>query len=138
MEKTKLGISVGLLGAAIYFAGAFGGILAAVILSGYVLLFEQNAWLKKTAVKAVAVLLCFAVLSAVLGLIPDFMTFLNHLVSIFGGRVSVPALSSLMAMLLKAVDIIRTVLLIALGIKALNQQTVYVPVVDEQIRKHMD
>jgi uncharacterized membrane protein len=138
MEKTKLGVSVGLVGAAIYLAGAFGGILAAVILGGYVLLFEQNAWLKKAAVKAIAVLLCFAVLSAVIGLIPDFLSFLNYLAAIFGGSVHVAVLNNLTSMLLKAVEIIRTVLLIALGLKALNQQTVYVPVVDEQIKKYMD
>ena len=54
MQKTKLGISVGLLGAAIYFTSLFSGYLVPVILTGYVLLFEENDWLRKNAVKAVA------------------------------------------------------------------------------------
>lgn len=36
MQKTRLGISVGLLGAAIYFMGLFSGYLLAVLLAGYV------------------------------------------------------------------------------------------------------
>ena len=44
MQKTKLGISVGLLGAAIYFMGLFGGYLVAVLLAGYILMFEENEW----------------------------------------------------------------------------------------------
>ncbi len=57
VQKTKLGISVGLLGAAIYFMGLFSGYMVAVLLAGYVLLFEENEWLKKSAVKAIAVVL---------------------------------------------------------------------------------
>ena len=52
MQKAKLGISVGLLGAAIYFTSLFSGYLVPVILTGYVLLFEENDWLRKNAVKA--------------------------------------------------------------------------------------
>lgn len=42
MQKTRLGISVGMLGAAIYLTGLFSGYLVAVLLTGYVLLFEEN------------------------------------------------------------------------------------------------
>lgn len=47
MKKTKLGISVGLLGAMLFFSCYFGGYTIAIIIAGYVLLFEENAWLKK-------------------------------------------------------------------------------------------
>lgn len=52
--KTKLGISVGLLGTMVYFAALFGGYTPVILLAGYVLLFEENEWLKKAAIKAVA------------------------------------------------------------------------------------
>lgn len=52
MQKTKLGITVGALGAITFFAGFFGGYLAAIVLAGYALLFEENAWLKRSVVKA--------------------------------------------------------------------------------------
>ena len=60
MQKTRLGISVGMLGATIYLSGLFGGYVAILLLAGYSLLFEENIWLKKSAVKAVALLLFFS------------------------------------------------------------------------------
>ena len=42
MQKTRFGISVGLMGAAIYFVGLFGGYAAMLLLAGDVLLFGEN------------------------------------------------------------------------------------------------
>ena len=42
MQKTRLGITVGALGAITFFAGFFGGYLAAIVLAGYALLFEER------------------------------------------------------------------------------------------------
>ena len=61
MQKTKLGITVGALGAITFFAGFFGGYLAAIVLAGYALLFEENAWLKRSVVKAVVLMVFFSV-----------------------------------------------------------------------------
>ncbi len=69
MQKTKLGISVGLLGAAIYFTSLFSGYLVPVILTGYVLLFEENDWLRKNAVKAVSLMVFFSFIVVVINLI---------------------------------------------------------------------
>ena len=95
MQKTRLGISVGLLGAAIYFMGLFSGYLLAVLLAGYVLLFEENSWLRKNAVKAMSVMAVFSLLITVLNLVPNAIGFINDVVSIFGApapRARVPAL----------------------------------------------
>lgn len=59
MQKTKLGISAGLLGAVLYFMGIFSGYLLVVLLAAYVLVYEENGWLKQSAVRAVAILLVF-------------------------------------------------------------------------------
>ena len=50
MQKSKLGISVGLLGALIYFAGLINP-LAMIVLVGYVLLKEENPWLRKAQLR---------------------------------------------------------------------------------------
>lgn len=93
MQKTRLGISVGLLGAAIYFMGLFSGYLLAVLLAGYVLLFEENSWLRKNAVKAMSVMAVFSLLITVLNLVPNAIGFIN-------GMLKTTALSaSLRAML---------------------------------------
>jgi hypothetical protein len=51
MQKTKFGISVVMMGAAIYFLGLIN-ILGLLVVGGYVLLFESNVWLKKRVIKA--------------------------------------------------------------------------------------
>ena len=137
MQKTKLGITVGLLGAAIYFTGLFGGFLVAVVLAGYSLMFEENKWLKRNAVKAIALMVFFAMLSAVVNLIPDTISFINYVAGIFGGYVNVGILSSITSAIVSAIGIVEKILFIVLGIKALNQGTVVVPVVDKLIGKYM-
>lgn len=137
MQKTRLGISVGLLGAAIYFMGLFSGYLLAVLLAGYVLLFEENSWLRKNAVKAMSVMAVFSLLITVLNPVPNAIGFINDVVSIFGGSFYVAFLSNLISAAVAALNIIEKLLIIGLGVKALTQGTIAVPVVDNLINKYM-
>ena len=57
MPKTKFGITVGLFAAAIYFAAIFGGYVPVLLLGGYALIAEKDGWLKRVAIKAVAILM---------------------------------------------------------------------------------
>ncbi len=54
MQKTKIGISVGVMGAVMYFASLFGGYIPMLLLAGYIFLKEENIWLRKAAFNAVA------------------------------------------------------------------------------------
>lgn len=137
MQKTKLGISVGLLGAALYFMGLFSGYMVTVLLAGYVLLFEENKWLRNAAVKAVAVMVLFSFVSAIINLIPNAMSFIDYIVSMFGGNFYVGFISNLVNAVVTALNVIEKLLLLGLGVKALNQGTIAVPVVDGLINKYM-
>ena len=137
MKKTKLGISVGLLGAAIYFMGLFSGYLVVVLLAGYVLLCEDNEWLKKSAVKAVSVMALFSFLITVVNLIPNAISVIDYIVSMFGGNFYVAFLSNLVSAVVAVLNIIEKLVLLGLGVKALNQGTIAVPVVDNLINKYM-
>lgn len=137
MQKTRFGITVSLLGAAIYFMGLFGGFLVTALLTAYVLLFEENEWLKKSAVKAVALMVVFSILSVLIYLIPNVISFIDNVVGIFGGSFYINFVSSLANAAASALDIIEKVLFIGLGIKALNQGNIAVPVVDKLIDKYM-
>ncbi len=137
MQKTKLGISVSLLGAAIYFTSLFSGYLVPVILTGYVLLFEENNWLRKNAVKAVSLMVFFSFIVVVINLIPNAISFIDYVASIFGGNVYIAFISSLVNAITSAIDIIEKVLFIGLGLKALNQGNISLPVVDKLINKYM-
>ena len=138
MQKTKLGISVGLMGAIAYFAGLFSGYLVAVLIFGYIMLVEDNPWLRKTAVKSIVLLVTFSALSAVIGLIPDFISFINTIFNVFGSYFSLSVVTNILAVLTSALSILKTVLFLVLGLKALNQGTLTIPVVDNMTNKNME
>lgn len=137
MQKTKLGISVGLLGAAIYFTGLFSGYLVAVVLAGYVLLCEENQWLRRSAVKAISVMIAFSFLITLVNLIPNAISVIDSIVSMFGGNFYIAFISNLVNAIVAALNIIEKLVLLGLGVKALNQGTIAVPVVDNLINKYM-
>ena len=137
MQKTKLGISVGLFGAAVYFMGLFSGYLVAVLLTGYVLLREEKEWLRKSAVKVLAVMALFSPMTTVINFVPSIMTFINCIVAAFGGNFYISLIANLVEAIVCALNIIEKLLLLALGVTALNQGTVAVPVVDNLINKFM-
>lgn len=137
MQKTRFGISVGLLGATIFFMGLYGGYMITAFLAGYVLLFEENEWLKKSAVKSVAIMILFSILSTLVYLIPSLITVIDGLVGVFGGNFYINAISSLAIAVSSALDLIEKVLFIGLGLKALTQGNIAVPAVDKLIDKYM-
>ncbi len=137
MQKTRLGISVGLLGAAIYLMGLFGGYLALVVLVGYTLLFENNGWLRRSAVKAAVLLVGFSALEAVLGLIPDSLSAIQKIVLLGNGDFQLIFLNNLFSAVIQFTYVVKKILFLILGAKALRQSTVVIPVVDEFISSYM-
>lgn len=118
--KTKLGVSAGLVGAAIYFTMLFGGYTAFFFIAAYVFLMEDNEWLKKAAVKALALSICFSLLTTVASLIPDAISVVDRLVSIFNGHFSIPFISGLIYFVTSLLSFIRTILFILLGLQAIK------------------
>ncbi|MBQ3782908.1 MAG: hypothetical protein II838_05595 [Lachnospiraceae bacterium] len=137
MQKTRLGIGVGALGAAIYFAGLFSGLLVMVIMAGYVLLFEGDEWLRKNAVKAVVFYMVFQFAIVAVGLIPDAISTINQVATLWNGYVDGGVLSELVSAIRSVLNFMETVLFIVLGVKALKQGTMSVPVVDDIVNKNM-
>lgn len=121
MQKTKLGLSVTFVAACLYFFGLFSTI-PAVLLIGYVLLKEDDEWLKKMAVKSLIVVLVFWVANGVLGAIGDVFSFLSVITNWFNmGRVSVPFnLTSLISYALSAVKFLA---MVVLGLQALKHES---------------
>lgn len=138
MQKTRLGITVGALGAITFFTGIFSGYMVAVILAGYVLLFEENAWLRRSVVKAVVLMAFFSVLVAILNLIPDAISFIGNIASVFNGRFALAKVSQIITVLTSGINIVEKVLFLGLGIKALSQGTIVIPFIDSLVSKYMD
>lgn len=84
MEKTKLGLPVGLMIALAFLLCLFGGYLPALLIVGYVMLREENEALKKGVLKAFALMIAFDLLIFVINLIPSVLTLPRSLLSGFG------------------------------------------------------
>ena len=126
MEKTKLGISVALFSALTFLCG-YLGLTALVLVAGYILLREENAFLKKTAVSTIVLYLAFAALSICVGLLSNFFSLIN-----FGswmyGTVLYTITSGITSTLSNLVDIAEKVVYGLLALFALLGKEVKVPV----------
>lgn len=138
MQKTKLGITVGALGAITFFAGFFGGYLAAIILAGYALLFEENAWLKRSVVKAVVLMVFFSVTVAIINVIPDLLEFVGNIASVFNGNFSIIKVNQVVNVVVSGLNLVEKVLFLGLGVKALSQGTIVIPFIDKKVSKYID
>ncbi len=138
MQKTKLGISVGALGAITYFAGFFDGFLVAIVLAGYVLLFEDDAWLRRSVVKAVVLMALFAIITAFIYLIPDVIGIIEKLVSVFNGVLDLIKVDQVIGVIVGGINIVEKILFLGLGINALRQRTIVIPFVDLLVSRYMD
>ena len=138
MQKTKLGLSVGLLGAIFFFVSFFGGYIPTLLLAGYVLLVEDNAWLKRVTVKGVVLALVFSVLSALVNFIPNLMGLVDDVLRIFNENLYVPVISNIVNLILTILNLVEKVLFLLLGFMALKQKTIVIPPLDAFISKYMD
>ena len=83
MEKTKMGLSVNVVAALAYLLCFFGGYTVALLFLGYVVLCENNDWLRKNVVTALLVMVGFSILNTAIGLIPDLINLVSSLLRIF-------------------------------------------------------
>lgn len=136
MEKTKLGISVGLLGAALYFTGIFNFIVL-ILLAGYVLIFETNEWLRKSALKAVIVVIIFSIVSTLIGISNNILSILNIPLSLIRipFRLSWPF--GIDSILLNILSIAEKLLLLLLGFTAFSQGSLSLGPIDKIIDKNV-
>ena len=130
-SKTNIGISAGLIGAALYLTLLFGGYTPFLFLAAYVFLKEDNAWLKKIAVKSFTLSICLSLLAEAVGLIPDAISLVDRLFSIFKGSFSIPFISSLISFVTSALYFIKTIVFIVLGLQAVKMLDIPIPFADK-------
>ncbi len=138
MEKTKLGISVGIFGMLLYLAAMFCGYTVMFLLAGYVLLLEENSWLKKAAAKALTVMLAFSAAIFVIGLIPDLFNLLSNLLSIFNVYFHPAIIDKLYNLAASGLRFIEDILLAVLAVLAVNRKSISVPGLDPLLDKFFD
>lgn len=136
MQKTKLGLSVGIVAALAYLCGLMSGYVALILIAGYVLLKEDDKWLKYSVIKAIAVTAVFDVIITIINLIPDFLDWIYSCVSLGHGYFSYDTASGVVSVIVSALRILKTTLFIILIFAALKQNTINIPIVDDLITKH--
>ena len=139
MEKTKLGISVGLLGALVFFAG-YSGLTVIALVGGYVLLKEENSTLKKYVVYAVALMIAFLAASMCITAIETVFDFLNF----NSWMTSVDGLSTVYRVIMALFETLTDILYIAeilvfgfLALMALVGKEIKIAFLDKLVEKHM-
>lgn len=136
--KTKLGISVGVLGAITCWCGVLSGYLAVLVLAAYVLLKEEDGWLKNTVVKVVITMVLFDVVAVLIGFIPDILSWVTTLTRVVSEEPNYfSKVNSFVELFTKLINIIQKAYLLILGFMALNKKTINVPFVDSFIEKHV-
>lgn len=143
MQKSKLGISVGLLCAILYLSYLFNSTIISLAIIAYILIVEENIWLKKSAVKSLVVYIGIAVvLPFVISIIPELFELVDDLLNIFDVYLTnydfYDVIMKIFSFLGNVVYFCRTLLFIALGALSLKQATIKLPVVDDLINKYMD
>ena len=135
MQKTKLGLSVTFVAACAYFFGLFST-LPAILLVAYVLLKEDDEWLKKMAVKALVLVLVFWIAGSLVNAIDEVFSILSLIVGWFGaGRISVPLnLTNLVSYALYLVEIL---VMVVLGLQALKHESMSLGPIDGMVDSAM-
>lgn len=135
--KTKLGISVGALGALAYFASLFAGYFPLLLVAGYILIAEGDEWLRRMAVKAVAFTVAMSLLSFAVSLVPYLFNVINDVLALFDEYFYPEIISDIVSLLHTVISVAESVVLAILGIKAFSKSTIYIPVVDSLVNKIM-
>jgi len=143
MEKTKLGISVGLFAAIIYFIGATNNILIVAIMAGYILICESDEWLKKMSIKALILTVFFAVFVILINYLTSFL-------SAFGGTINNIAgygvmfniinflFYTLPSLIRTIISVIQIILFIMFGFKAYKKQDIKIKIIDDMLDKNFN
>lgn len=128
MHKTKSGISLGAMGAVVYFSALLGGYIPLFLLSGYIFIREDSKWLKKATFKAVALMLVFSGLGAVIDMLNEILGIFN---SLFSWDLEIPL--DLDYVLGNIISITKTALFSLLGFKALGQGDIPIQTIDNAV-----
>ncbi len=136
--KTKLGISAGLVAAATVLISYFAGYVALLLILGYILICEENAWLKKTAVKVLLLNVAFSLIYALVNVLPDAVGALQSLLNVFSVEdFSTYAFNNFFYFITDAVSLVEKIVFIVIGITVIAEKDIKLPVVDTFVDKHV-
>ena len=98
---------------------------------------EKDGWLKRVAIKAVAILMLFSFAITIIGLIPDVLSWIASMVYLFEGRFSYDKVAQVFDLITSLINIFETCLFLVLGVKALKMRDVSIGFIDNMINRNL-
>ncbi len=135
--KTKLGISVELTAAIAFLVAGLGGFIPTIIVAAYILLAEEDKWLRFIAVKATVLLIVFSLIYKVAGYFQSMIWRFTDYSTVFGYGTFIYKLFGGIGAITLCVLIVKLVTFLLLAVKALKQETIEIPVIDQLIKEHI-
>ncbi len=135
--KTKLGISIELTAAIAFLVAGLGGLVPTIIVAAYILLAEEDKWLRFIAVKATVLLIAFGLIYRVAGYLQDLIWRFTDYSTVFGYGTLIYKLFGGIGAITMVVLVIRLVTFLLLAYKALKRETIEIPAIDQFIREHI-
>lgn len=144
MYKTKLGLSNCMVAGIIFLLALITTFYSAsiifawpfVLLVAYVLLKEDDLWLKASAIKAVLVVLLFILVPVLFSFVNNFIEFINFFLRI-ANATPISDGWNIIGFFEMIFDIIEKIFLLILSFLAFKGKTVKLPIIDNMIRKHL-
>lgn len=133
MEKTKIGLSAGIVGAIAFLVFQFGGFIPGLLILGYILLCEKNESLRVSAVTALLVTLAAYVLNLVIGLIPNLLSYVNSLLNIFEEYLEAEIVYNIESFLTSTVNLVKMVAMIGLAVFSFLNKPLQIPFVKKML-----
>ncbi len=116
MEKSKIGLTIPVMGALTYLLFLFGGYTPRLLVAGYILLREEHAGLKKTAITAVLAAVAISAVNLLIGLLPEVVDVFRTLFAIFGEYMDADILSAIAGFLYAILSLAKTVVFVGLAV----------------------
>ncbi len=138
MEKTKLGISVCLMGALV-FLSSYLGITALLLVGGYILLKEESAKLKKCVAYALTLYLVFLAASVVVGFVGnvfDILNFKNWMYSVDVISTIYSVIRAFLSALSSIISVAEKVVFGLLAAYTLTGKEIKIAILDKFVEKH--
>lgn len=137
MLKSKMGVPIALLGAATFFLGALS-LTPTVLLIGYILIREENEWLRNVAIKASGVIIFFGLISVGFNCINEILQVLNVIVQRIDSSATTIAIPFDINSLLKnLLAFIENIVFVVIGFKALSMKTVKFGPIEKILNKYI-
>lgn len=133
MERTKIGLTVPVTGALAFVVFLFGGYVAGLLFTGYILLCEENVQLRKNALLAIFAAVTVSLVGAVINFLPDVVNVFESFLNLLTLNVHVPFVDSFANFLYYILNVVKPILFVGLAVLAWQNKPVKLAILDKLI-----